>query len=317
MEEAIAGDDCSSINLKKTLGPVRNQQDLSWCYAFTAADVLSQAMRQERSTMVGLSQDGFKKVDVSAIQMAHEFQANRTTKSLADSQSAGGYVNETLNAAINTGRVCTEEEIPSHGGKKNTVLGKVGNVVEKNSVNLIWDTPLNRQARDFSRLAWGRISSELEMRESCRPASVSLRAVSIHDRKRGFDKSGKKVGSAWSDPVSNQRFQMALDQALEQGRIAGISYAANFLQNVEGHSYHASSIIGRKKMSGKCFYLLRNSWGLNCSLYAEPYKSQCRSGEIWVERDVLLQNITDVDYIPASKRPDAKPALPPDPTLIR
>ena len=33
--------ECSSVDLRnETLGPIRNQGEISWCYAFTAADVL-------------------------------------------------------------------------------------------------------------------------------------------------------------------------------------------------------------------------------------------------------------------------------------
>jgi hypothetical protein len=104
-----------------------------------------------------------------------------------------------------------------------------------------------------------------------------------------------------------------IDQQLERGSPAGISYCSSILKN---KSYlgrisfqqdskksfwktqtecgkHASVVIGRKTdHSGKCHYLIRNSWGKNAK-----YAWETSDGDVWVEEKALRKNITDVHII--------------------
>lgn len=79
---------CTPVNLRSTLGPARDQSDLSWCYAFTAADMLSQALRQEKSGLVGLTPDGILRDDLSALQVTNSYQRRRG-QNLVDNQNQG------------------------------------------------------------------------------------------------------------------------------------------------------------------------------------------------------------------------------------
>jgi hypothetical protein len=61
---------------------------------------------------------------------------------------------------------------------------------------------------------------------------------------------------------------------------------------------HASVLIGRKKINGKCHFLLRNSWGTGCKKY-KISKIDCdaKSGDLWVDADRLMNNVMEAEHI--------------------
>jgi len=88
----------------------------------------------------------------------------------------------------------------------------------------------------------------------------------------------------------------SIDSHLESGGIVGIDYQINALGLNSGANQtvglHASTVVGRRwhEESGKCEYLIRNSWGESCVHYQNP--DRCENGNIWVDRDSLKNNLT-------------------------
>src|SRR4051812_29042793 len=74
--EPTETDECRPINLQKTLGPIRNQGKSQWCWAYTAADLFSQAMRSDRRTRDKMlaSNVMLVKDDVSALHVVHHYE---------------------------------------------------------------------------------------------------------------------------------------------------------------------------------------------------------------------------------------------------
>lgn len=72
-------------------------------------------------------------------------------------------------------------------------------------------------------------------------------------------------------------------------------------------SDHKSLIIGRRKSkSGKCEFLLRNSWGNDCNSYASgtSMANSCweelrinKAADIWVPSDILTNNMYGMSYL--------------------
>lgn len=278
---------CSPVDLKNTLGPVRDQDNLDWCYAFTAADVLSQALRQEKKGVLGLTPDGFSRNDVSPIQMAHETQKKHPKRNLIDSQTfAGGSVAEALKSALSRGKICTDQELDSRGGSNSEGLRRMMDRAQS----------ARAPGDPTSPTEYHRKLSEDEIARLCKTAIDEFKVTSVKDPVRSRHNS-KKRSQAEEAQVNNQ-MREALDSALNQGRIAGIAYDS-FFKKPEGA--HASSIIARRIINGECHYRIRNSWGLSCKGYDAPYDQQCQRGEIWVKESALLPKIFSVDYIPASE----------------
>lgn len=91
----------------------------------------------------------------------------------------------------------------------------------------------------------------------------------------------------------------------------GISYCADVLTtaNFQGlHAdgsekkqcnMHASVVVGYRESHGRDFFLVRNSWGGNCSRYAW----ECEKGQIWVPAKELMSNTSSLVYF-GEKNPE-------------
>ncbi len=77
-------------------------------------------------------------------------------------------------------------------------------------------------------------------------------------------------------------------------------WALRFSDTLAGCGEHASILMGRtkNKLTGKCQYLIRNSWGKDCSNYAsKDWKCEDGRGNIWVDADELTENIFQVQHL--------------------
>lgn len=95
-----------------------------------------------------------------------------------------------------------------------------------------------------------------------------------------------------------------LDHELSAKSPVGISYCSVILTNksASGMEYgkpksncalHASVVVGRKSdSSGRCHYLIRNSWGSNAK-----YDWPTSEGDIWVSEYILKRNLLKVHTI--------------------
>lgn len=57
---------------------------------------------------------------------------------------------------------------------------------------------------------------------------------------------------------------------------------------IKGCQHHAAIIIGSRKTSHGCQFLIRNSWGTSCNNYSKRWT--CEKGSIWVDDDVVGKN---------------------------
>lgn len=62
---------------------------------------------------------------------------------------------------------------------------------------------------------------------------------------------------------------------------------------------HASIIMGKKEIGGKCHYLIRNSWGTKCDKYDWTcrYNAKKEAVGIYVSEDALFRNVTNFHYL--------------------
>ena len=58
--------------------------------------------------------------------------------------------------------------------------------------------------------------------------------------------------------------------------------------------FHASAVIGRMPINGKCHFLIQNSWGSSCNYYENP--KNCENGKVWISEDDLSRNILRVSH---------------------
>lgn len=62
---------------------------------------------------------------------------------------------------------------------------------------------------------------------------------------------------------------------------------------------HESLVIGRKKIGDKCFYKIRNSWGLDGAYHKDwsSLPNHARDGNVWIDENTLTENMGSLSYI--------------------
>jgi hypothetical protein len=93
-----------------------------------------------------------------------------------------------------------------------------------------------------------------------------------------------------------------IDRALENGYPLGVSYCSEILTNSKYKSTtvpitdakdcgpHASVIAGTAVDSkGRCTYVIRNSWGMDCGYYDNNY--DCKDGHIYIPKELFLKQV--------------------------
>jgi hypothetical protein len=118
-------------------------------------------------------------------------------------------------------------------------------------------------------------------------------------------------------PEGTESTYRQLDDLLNQGRVAEITYDFNFLRkdpvknryrsNIPGDPRvileadaeiaHSSVVVGRRRhpVTGVCQYKIRNSMGPDCSIYAPEI--ECENGHFWVSKDELEKNTKGISWI--------------------
>ena len=97
-----------------------------------------------------------------------------------------------------------------------------------------------------------------------------------------------------------------LDQELTDGNVVGIDYSINLISpNLKDTDSHASVVVGRQMINKQCMYKIRNSWGKGCVDHWDGvdyprYNSNVKceeSGHVWVTKANLKSALTSMAYI--------------------
>ena len=86
-------------------------------------------------------------------------------------------------------------------------------------------------------------------------------------------------------------------EVLKAGKILTYSKLGDRPEAVKGG--HQSLLIGRKSISGKCHYLVRNSWLPSCEGIFPEWP--CEKGDVWVPADVLFEGVSNLEIPFATK----------------
>jgi hypothetical protein len=316
-QQSIASDNCTDVDLRAEIGPVRSQGDIGWCYANAAADLLSFYYRHESN---------YK--DFSAVQLA--FIHNFIYRS--DALSEGGLVGFTIDGTNGHGlceRRVENEARQSVEGSLKDAIRYVQNIKTKyDSWRTIRDPKLQQDyLKDIEglrrRSAFFRKIPSAEYLQLLENSNTNdfleqLAQRSCHGRtffsdrhpqvKRSgyyvFDLGLKKLIEDQSGEIPHRRTRNVrllneIDAELSAQNIVGIAYFADFLTNpkptLDGR--HMSVLVGRRKnrLNNQCEYLVRNSWGKKCSGYV--HQENCEDGHIWVTKMDLKNNLYGITYL--------------------
>ncbi|HBQ21590.1 MAG: hypothetical protein A2Z91_02445 [Deltaproteobacteria bacterium GWA2_38_16] len=285
-------------NRRFPLMGVRDQDGIGWCYAFTAADLLSYKTGQL----------------ISAVDVANAYNdesmrgAFKSLFGYKEADIEGGWIEDALEAANKRG-LCLEQDLPS------------SDVAFTEYLSL--KQALKRLEEDQTKLEEAKKQHQEEEFQACEGPLFArmLPNLSISDITDILNRTpyfvlmdtlieenckGKRL-----EPIENLSITAKykglfsdtgslikeMDDQLNHNNIVGISYYANILDNrfaLELEGPHASSVVGRRWVENRqsCEYLVRNSWGANCT-----YDFSCDRGYVWVPEDFLSRTLEGITYV--------------------
>jgi hypothetical protein len=269
-----------------------NQTDFRWCYIWSATNLLS--FNEE--------------IPLSVYDMASQHLLTTDERSvllkknpkLDFSQEAGIPDDVLLNVLKNKKGVCTEKEttlVENDWTKNNEIIKEfiapqgvfMDTVCKYDLLNL----------NSISNLSLN-IKKAINQLTSDKKLAVFLDFVckDRHQLKHEYDNHYFEVGV--EDTTPDKVMALIDDTLVNSHQPLAIGYASDIIY--KGHNYkgkpdHESTLIGRRfnKSSGQCEYLIRNSYGDDCSLVAPSL--ECDKGNFWVSRTLLQKNIEDIQWL--------------------
>lgn len=284
---------CSKPNKidRASLGEVRDQDSVGWCYAFTAADLLSYKLKQQISAadIAVIHNDG------SLIRAAKRYLP------VDESMFNGGRTDDAINKLYKKG-ACLEKNFLSEDNGYGDLAYNL-----KGITTFITDKKYKRFCAEeasyiFSKLSFSDIAKAIDTSTN-EDIVINLANKACHPR---IDISNIKVinKSINKEKHTTTDLFKEIDTQIDSGNIIGINYKSNILRDVNAEidfsdpkGYHGSSIVDRRfnESTGECEYLIRNSFGR--SEHGYDRSLEVTEGNIWMPKSILYKSIYGVTYV--------------------
>ncbi|WP_413580776.1 C1 family peptidase [Bdellovibrio sp. HCB288] len=295
---------CSPVDMSKDMPPIRNQDSVGWCYAFTAADLLSYKTKK----------------NISAADIALEDQNNwidsieRGFKGSTAADFKGGWVDHSLKSMQKKG-LCLETDLSSEDNSGGTFADSLRSLDSWGRASIAAKSrDCNNLYAESKRLFPGSTLSDLQevvktsskrdfinnLREkSCKRIPAKYEVVTM--TKQGFH---SKIYDKLNRSRPEKDYAQALDEQLSSKNPVGVSIDANGFSDrrspaltYDNSAPHAVSVVGRRfnESTGQCEYLLRNSYGAGCSGYDSTL--ECTKGMIWMPKPDLMSRTWGLSYV--------------------
>jgi C1A family cysteine protease len=279
----LSSDKCTDIKIDTAHMPKNNNQlDLSWCFAFSATDLVS--FKEEKR---------FSAYDAALLYHsdARNMVENKKNKP-TDYTDEGGYTRLSLELMLNSGKgLCLEEDTNFTGGDWVKLSNLIQNLARpgKTLKTIICENQFGEREA-LKNLSEDMINVLDKLSAEKRAAALlDIKCKNRHEikKKLSVELSSKFQG------VSQDSIILKIDEVLETNNPLSIVYFSDLLGkgvNSIGSPDHASTLIGRRfnSTSGQCEYLIKNSWGDGCSA---AKSIGCENGNYWVSRTALRNNI--------------------------
>lgn len=282
---------------------MRMQGEDGWCFAFTAADLLSHK---------------YGKL-VSAFDVANTFYERsgwgtwqKSILGKKESDLSFGLAEGAMLLALQRG-FCLEEIIKSSKGEFDKMSAIINELKKLEEYKRDFDDFHNKNEDKWQSFAlcaplknegWREIFPELNdkqiykvlfmasqesilnsmVNEGCKSKRIKMNDISV--------KMTRFNPFTWS-------YLETIDEQLNKKNIVGISYNSSILFDpyAEAKGSHASSIVARKfnKKTNSCEYLVRNSYGEDCERYHHEY--ECEKGNVWIPKYQIDKGTKNIFYL--------------------
>ena len=318
---------CTPIDYSSTLGPSRDQGTAGWCFAFAAADLLTNYLSSS-SRVVRISafdiawtinqfnsappppNSYVKPAYIGTLAQQYDADSGPYGVSLSKRAEFGGDTSTAVWAMLARGHACLEEKVPSENSitfinQRDFLKKKISNFEHRNSKEgsgqvfdgLTATTP--NEFADQIPAEYFQYANEVQARSL---TSSLARACGNGVRLPKFYPIVENLDSYPEEELFN-----FLNILLSAGEIAAVDIDGCRLQEEAPQSFvkvnsacgHVATVIGRRwnPTSQICEYKLRTSWGTrSCSAYQTGLISDCRQGEGWITpsglRNIQMSAVT-------------------------
>ncbi|HEX7672728.1 MAG TPA: C1 family peptidase [Bdellovibrio sp.] len=287
-------------NRDDSLGPIRNQGEVGWCYAFTAADLISHKLKKRISALDIAYHFNQKDLGtLSAKLKARMNSGNITGKNnfALETTSEGGLTSPAIHYEAEKG-ACLEADLPSDDTDMSNLKTSLDDL-QRLKYQMQKDSGMCQFGNYRQSFARFPALSIPQILQTAYDSDYSDMMVKLADK----NCSGKRISMKGietadvlvSDDKTRADAFATIDKALDHQSIAGIGYYADVLGS-DASGSHASSIVGRRYNSKtqQCEYLIRNSWG---DEFDESSPMENEDGYYWVPKTNLAPMLSDVTVI--------------------
>lgn len=322
VQNSFAEQFCEYRNFENQFGPVRNQGEVGWCYAFAGADLIGAALGLKPPDMVSAFDVavGYYSLDINKAKknigtlglpekavvpftkaIERIAKTNEAYKGLPFEKREGGYFAQAIGTYSLRGGICLESKFPSEESGISDFITKKIKAIE--STHNFVRPPCTTGGA-------GQYSAKAQI-ESLRNDAYEIAAKLIdQEANKKCEPRAPLTAPILSKSLSKENGNVLakINERLDKKSPVGISYNPcglvenkNKIENEETRDEcsHASVVVGRQfnKKTNSCEYLVRNSWGTDCSGYRKDIRENCKQGSFWVSESELNEIVDGVTWI--------------------
>ena len=305
-------ENCSPLDLRnEKLQEVRNQKKLSWCYAFTAADMLTYTFDLKEDASAADVAINYNDSDIGQFMrwLSETFGRSSSQGELETFMMPHqtGFNKVALSRAMRDG-YCPERIFPSESWTKMTRSGDQwteSQIDLKSAMLDIYSLLKKQQTLNLENLPFYFHFKNVESPEAFFDLIKGQKLSTFYSKLRKevckFDRIKFQHRYDVMMYLKDQFTFFVVNKQLNQGQMVGIDYDSRILTDnrnisIELSELHTSSLVGRRwnQNSGQCQYLIRDSHGNQCSRYDASY--ECLGGQVWMDESKLYANLLSLVY---------------------